>query len=138
MTGSATVAGGEVTAARVRINLLALTSGGKAAPQFGASLDTQQYPDATVVLDRPVALGAAFASGAVVAVGSTVTLTLHGVSNVVTVPLAARRDAATLRIAGSIPVSFAAWGITRPKGYGALGSLADHGQAEFLLVLQRG
>ncbi len=54
-----------------------------------------------------------------------------------TVPLSARRDAANMEVAGSIPVTFADWGIAGPKGYGMLGSLADHGVAEFLLVLHR-
>jgi hypothetical protein len=29
------------------------------------------------------------------------------------------------------------WGITQPGGFGILGSLADHGAAEFLLILHR-
>jgi hypothetical protein len=31
-----------------------------------------------------------------------------------------------------------AWGIKGPGGFGFLGSLADHGMAEFLIVLHRG
>ena len=29
------------------------------------------------------------------------------------------------------------YSIARPRGYGAFGSLSDHGVAEFLLILQR-
>ena len=36
---------------------------------------------------------------------------------------------------GSIPVPFGTWGIKGPKGYGAIGSLASHGIAEFRLIL---
>lgn len=50
-------------------------------------------------------------------------------------PLTVRRDGADLRAAGSFPVAFSDWNIAQPKGYGLLGSLADHGTAEFLLVL---
>ena len=39
--------------------------------------------------------------------------------------------------AGSIPVTFSAWHIKGPGGFGFLGSLADHGTAEFLLTLNR-
>jgi hypothetical protein len=35
------------------------------------------------------------------------------------------------------PLVLSAWGITRPAGYGPLGSLADHGVVEFFLVLDR-
>jgi len=34
-------------------------------------------------------------------------------------------------IADGLPIAITGYGITRPKGYGALGSLADHEGAEF-------
>ena len=49
-----------------------------------------------------------------------------------TVGVVARRDGTTLRVAGSIPVAFSAWGIKAPASFG---SLAGHGTAEFLLTL---
>jgi len=55
----------------------------------------------------------------------------------VAVTIAARRDGTTLRVAGSIPVAFSAWGIKAPASFGLLGSLADHGIAEFLLTLRQ-
>jgi len=135
VTGTVTIAGSRVTTASLRVNLRSLTSAGKPAPQFATSLDTQRYPVATLSLAGPVAFGAPFASGSTTTLTATEQLTLHGVTRTVTVPLSARRDAATIEVAGSIPVSFSDWGISRPQGYGALGSLADHGVAEFLLVL---
>jgi polyisoprenoid-binding protein YceI len=138
VTGNATIAGGQVTTADLRLGLLALTSGdAKPAPQFGISLDTRRYPDATVSLTRPVTLDAAFTSGTTVTVDAAGTLALHGVTHTVTVPLSVRRDGTSIEIAGSVPVAFADYGITEPAGYGGLGSLADHGVAEFLLVLHR-
>lgn len=138
VTGTVTIADGQATAAALRIGLRALTSGpGKAAPQFGISLDTQHYPDATISLAQPVALDATFSSGATISVNATGKLTLHGVTRSVTVALLVRRDAADINVAGSFPVAFVEYGISGPHGYGALGSLADHGTAEFLLVLRR-
>ena len=137
VTGTVTVEGGRVTTAHLRINLLALTSGGKPAPQFGTSLDTQRYPDATVDLAASVAPDAGFASGAVATVSATGQLNLHGVTHTVTVPVSMRRDGAEVGVAGSFPVNFADWSIARPEGYGWIGSLADQGTAEFLLVLHR-
>jgi hypothetical protein len=51
--------------------------------------------------------------------------------------LSARRDGPDLQVAGSIPVDLAYWGIRDPAGAGVLGSLADHGEAEFRLTLTR-
>jgi polyisoprenoid-binding protein YceI len=138
VTGTIRIADGQAVTADLRVGLLALTSGdAKPAPQFGISLDTQQYPDATIKLTQPVTLDAAFASGAILTVNTAGTLTLHGITRTVTVPLSIRRDGTDIDVAGSIPVAFADYGIARPGGYGALGSLADHGEAEFLLVLHR-
>ena len=138
VTGLVTVSGGQVRAADLRIGLLSLTSGaGKPAPQFGLSLDTKQYPDATVGLSQPVVLDASFASGTTLGVNATGRLTLHGVTRTITVALSARRDGTGIDVAGSFPIAFADYDIAGPKGYGALGSLADHGVAEFLLVLRR-
>jgi hypothetical protein len=55
-------------------------------------------------------------------------------------PRAARQvcDGTALQVAGSIPVTFSTWDITGPSGYGFLASLANHGVAEFLLILHRG
>jgi len=55
----------------------------------------------------------------------------------VTVSVSVRRDGTTLQVAGSIPVTFLAWHIKAPGGFGFLGSLADHGVAEFLLTLRQ-
>jgi hypothetical protein len=63
-------------------------------------------------------------------------LTLHGVTRTVTTSLSARRDAAGIAVVGAVPVRFADWNITPPTGYGPFGSLADHGVAEFLLILR--
>jgi len=49
--------------------------------------------------------------------------------------MVARRDGSMIEVAGSMPVALADWGIVGPTGYSVLGSLADHGTAEFLLVL---
>jgi YceI-like domain len=127
-----------LVAANQRVGLVALTTGdAKPAPQFGISLDTQRYPDATIGLTQPVTLDAAITSGTTLTVNAAGTLTLHGVTRTVTVALSVRRDGASIDAAGSVPVAFADYGIAGPKGYGGLGSLADHGVAEFLLVLPR-
>jgi polyisoprenoid-binding protein YceI len=138
VTGAITVSGGRVTAATFRIDLAAITVTGKTQPQFTRSLDTASHPVAMFALARPAPLGPAFASGATVTVTGLGDLTLRGVSRLVTFTITGRRDGMTLEAAGSIPVTFSAWGIRGPAGFSFLGSLANHGVAEFLIVLRHG
>ena len=137
VTGTIVISRGQVTRAVFRIDLASITVAGKTAPQVARSLDTTQYPTATITLARPVTLPPAFTSGATITVRAPGNLTLRGTTRLVTVTLAARRDGTALRAAGSIPVAFSRWGITEPASYGIIGSLASHGTAEFLLVLHR-
>lgn len=137
VTGRIALSGSRITSARFNIDLAAMKVGGKAQPQFATSLDTKNHPKATFALTEPTRLDSAFTSGGTITSKATGQLAIHGVSKLVTFTVSSRRDGAALQIAGSIPVAFSNWGITGPKGYGSLGSLADHGKAEFLLVLHR-
>jgi polyisoprenoid-binding protein YceI len=138
VTGALVISGGRLTSAAVRVDLTAVKVGGKTQPQFAKSLGTARYPDATFTLTRPVTLSPAFATGATIKVTATGLLELNGASRQVTFTVSGRRDGTALQVAGSIPVTLSAWGIKEPSGYGFLGSLADHGVAEFLLLLHQG
>jgi YceI-like domain len=137
VTGTLVISGDRVVRAAFRIDLTAVTVGGKAQPQFARSLGTRADPVATVTLLRPVTLGPGFAGGSVATVTVPGRLALHQVSRTVTVTLSGRRAGSTLQAAGSMPVVFSRWGIQGPAGFGVLGSLANHGVAEFLLILRR-
>jgi polyisoprenoid-binding protein YceI len=138
VTGVVVVSGGRLTSAAVRVDLTAVKVGGKTQPQFAKSLGTARDPVATFTLIRPVTLSPAFAAGATIRVTATGLLELNGVSRQVTFTVSGRRDGTALQVAGSIPVTFSAWDIKGPSGYGWLGSLANHGVAEFLLILRQG
>lgn len=136
VTGTVIVSAGQVTSARLRVDLTAIRVNGRAQPQFADSLAVRRYPAATFTLTRPVPLSPSFTTGAVFTATATGRLAMHGTARPVTVTIRARRDGAAVQLAGSIPVAFRGWAIRGPKGYGLLGSLADHGIAEFLLVLR--
>ena len=135
--GSLVVSGDQLVSGTIRVDLRAITVNGKRQAQFAASLGTREYPAATFTLGRPVPLGPAFAAGRRVTADITGRLTMHGVSRLVAVTLPARRSGSVIQAAGRVPVVFAAWRIKGSAGFGFLGSLADHGVAEFLLVLHR-
>ncbi len=137
VSGTVAIAGDQVTSATFRIDLAAVKVNGKAQPQFAKSLDTRAFPEATFTLAKPVELGSSFASGATVRIGAAGWLTMNGITRPVTATVAARRDGAALEVAGSIPVTFSAWDIKGPAGYGPFASLANHGTAEFLISAHR-
>ena len=60
VTGTTVISGGRITRAVFRIELTSITVAGKTQPQFAQSLDTTQYPGATITLARPVTLPPAF------------------------------------------------------------------------------
>ncbi|GAA2853137.1 hypothetical protein Acy02nite_50890 [Actinoplanes cyaneus] len=139
VTGAMTMTGNRIDSVEATIDLLGLTTDGKQpAPQFATSLETGRFPHATVRLAEPVSLDDAFASGATTEFSAIGELTLHGVTHRAPAALTARRDATGIAVTGSLPVHFADWSIAEPEGYGALGSLADHGTAEFRLILHAG
>ena len=137
VSGTITVASSQVTWATFHVDLTTIKVGGKSQPQFAKSLDTQDHPDATFTLTQPVTLSPAYTSGSAITTTATGQLTMRGASHLVTFTISARRDGALLQAAGSIPITFSRWDIYRPQGYGSVASLADHGIAEFLLVLHR-
>ncbi len=137
VTGTVVVAGAAISRAMFRVSLGAIRVNGKTRqPQLVKSLGVPAHPLATVTLARPVPLPAAFSSGGVITRTVAATLTLNGVSRPVLVTLSARRDGTALEAAGSMPVAFRDFRITGPAGFGFLGSLANSGTAEFLLVLR--
>jgi polyisoprenoid-binding protein YceI len=137
VTGTLTISSGRVTQATLRVDLATIKVNGKAQPQFARSLGTRAHPAATFALAQPVSLGSSFVAGATITRTATGRLTMHGVSHPVTVTISGRRDGSQLQAAGSIPVAFTSWGIKAPGGLGFLGSLANHGTAEFRLILHR-
>jgi deazaflavin-dependent oxidoreductase (nitroreductase family) len=137
VTGTIVIARNTVTSAAFRVNLTTVKVNGKAQPQFALSLGTRHHPVATLALAKPVLLDPALASGGTIALAAAGRLTMNGFSRPVTVMLTARRDGGELQAAGAIPVTFGPWGIREPGGLGFLGSLADNGEADFVLILRR-
>ena len=137
VTGTIVLAGDTVTSARLTVGLTAIRVDGKTEKQLVSSLATARYPDATFTLSHSVALSPAFAAGATIRLAAAGVLSMHGISQPVTVILAGRRSGATLQVAGTIQVTFARWHIAGPGGLGFLGSLASNGIAEFLIILHR-
>ena len=137
-SGALAISGDRVTSATFRVGLASVKLNGKTQPQFVTSLHTGRFPVATVTLASPAAFGASLGTGGTVRVTAAGRLSLNGLTRPVTVTVSGRRDGASLEITGTIPVAFSRWDIKGPGDLGFIGSLADHGVAEFLLTLHHG
>lgn len=101
----------------------------------GQALRTDQFPTATFVLTEPVSLEEAPEAGSVVQADATGELTIAGSTQPVTVSVQVRSDGSTAEIAGSIPITFADFGVEAPN----LGfvSVEPTGFVEFQLTAAR-
>lgn len=101
----------------------------------GRIMDVATYPTATFRLARPIELGSIPPEGRQIEAQATGELTLRGTTRPVSVRVRAQLTGGAIRVAGTIPVVFAEWGIPNPS-FGPI-STADRGEVEFLLVLAR-
>jgi polyisoprenoid-binding protein YceI len=138
VTGSLTIEGTTVTDAAITADLTTLQSDNHNRDRqlSNQALETGTYPQATFTLTAPIELGSEPVEGQVVDVTATGDLALHGVTKSVQVPLQARLEGNTIAVAGSLPVAFADYGITKPRAMVVL-SVADSGTLELLIHFTR-
>ncbi|MFD6448621.1 YceI family protein [Promicromonospora sp. NPDC060204] len=118
VTGSGTVADGELTAASVEVDLASITTDESARDgQFQGILDTRTYPTATFELTDPVDI-TAVADGGTVTVDAPGTMTIKGVTHEVTAGLEIRLaddgGDVVAELAATVPVTFADYGVEAP------------------------
>ncbi|MFI2362260.1 YceI family protein [Promicromonospora sp. NPDC019610] len=118
VTGSGTVADGELTAASVEVDLASITTDESARDgQFQGILDTRTHPTATFELTGPVDI-AAVADGGTVTVDAPGTMTIKGVTQDVTASLEIRLadddGDVVAELAATVPVTFADYGVEAP------------------------
>jgi polyisoprenoid-binding protein YceI len=135
--GAVRIDGTTVVSAEFTADLTTVTSDeSRRDNQFrGRIMDVATYPTATFRLTSSIALGSIPPEGRRVTVEVSGELTLRGTTRPVRFRVEAERSSGTIRVAGSIPITFADWGIPNPS-FGPI-STEDHGELEFLLVLKR-
>jgi len=138
VSGSLTIAGTKVTAVTVDADLTGLKSDdnrrdGQLSHQ---GLETSTYPTATFSLTSPIDLGSVPADGAAVSVTATGKLTLHGQTKDVQIPLKAKLSGNTIVVTGSLEITFADYGISKPNSFAVL-SIADTGTLELQLFFTK-
>lgn len=99
------------------------------------ALRTDEHPEASFVLAEPVTLERVPAAGETVQTSAVGELTLAGVAQTVTAEVQLRSDGTSAEIVGSIPITFADYGVAAPS----LGfvTVEPEGLVEFQLVAER-
>ena len=138
--GTVTIAGSgsnlSVSAASLSVDVNTLTSDRAMRDQriHSMGLQSDRYPTATFVLTNPIALPATVGNGQVFTVSATGQLTIHGVTQTVTMPIQARVTGSQVQLAGSITFPFSEFGMT-PPSIGGFVSVQDNATMEFAVNL---
>jgi polyisoprenoid-binding protein YceI len=133
VSGSMTITGQQVTAASFSVDMTSITSNqGIRDSQFqGRIMDTAAFSTATFALTSPIDLGTPPNDGVQKPYSAVGKLTLHGTTKPITVTLTARRTANVIGVQGSVPITFADYGIDNPSGGPA--SVGNTGQMAFVV-----
>ncbi len=138
VTGSMTIAGTSVSAVDLTADLTKLKSSEsrRDSQVQGRILQTAKFPNATLKLTKPINFGKVPVEGAAVTQKGSVELTLKGVTKTVDVSVSARLKAGKIEIAGSIPLTWADWGIEDPSFAGQI-TVEPKGLMEFIVVFAK-
>ena len=134
VTGQIVMSGKQVGSGTFEADMTTVTSDqSRRDNQFqGRIMNTSQFPKATFALTSPITLSKVPANGAKITANTTGALTLHGTTKSVNFTVEATRTGDTIQVSGSIPVTFADYGIDNPSF--ASVTTKDHGELEFLLL----
>jgi polyisoprenoid-binding protein YceI len=138
VTGTMTVAGDTVEAARIEADLTRLTSDetrrDNAIRQRG--LESERFPTATLELAAPIRLAHAPVQGREVRGQGKGRLTVHGVTREVDLDLRGRWNGSTIQVVGQLPVKMSDYQIQAPR-FGPVVSIEDSLAVDLNLVFER-
>lgn len=134
VTGDLEIEGDSAVSGTITVDLASVESDSDERDgQFrGRIMNTEQFPEATFELTEPADFGSAPDVNEQVTAEATGDLTIHGETNSVTFELTAQRTADGFRTNGTIPLTFADYGIDAPN-FGGI-TVEDEGSIEFLLT----
>jgi polyisoprenoid-binding protein YceI len=138
VTGTMTIAGTTVPNASFEVDMTTLTTddGRRDNAIRTQAIETARFPTATFVLTQPISLGSIPADGQQIQVDAQGSLTLHGVTKAVTIPLQAQRKGDVIAVVGSLEVPFSDYSISQPRAAAVL-SVEDKGTFEVQLFFSR-
>ena len=137
ITGALTIEGTTATAVDIEVQIDSIKSDSalRDGRFAGDIMNADEFPTATFQLTEPIEFGSIPADGEQLTATATGDLTLRGVTNPVTFELTAQTTDGRIGVLGSIPVTFADYGIDNPS-FGQVRT-EDQGLVEFVLVFER-
>lgn len=138
VTGTLVAEGTTITAVSVTVDLTGLASdnGARDGQLRTQALETNTFPEGTFELTTPIDIGSIPAEGETVVFGATGELTLHGVTNTVTLDVNGTVQSGKLIVVGSTPIVMSDYGIEPPQAP-IVASIEDEGVMEVSLVFSR-
>lgn len=137
VTGSITIEATTLTAAEFEVDLTTITTNdSRRDDRVQSALDTGEFPTATFTLTEPVDLGEAAATGGDVAVTAAGDLTIHGVTNPITIDIEARVVDDRIALVGSTEITFSDYDVAVPEAPIVV-SAEDNGTLELQFILER-
>lgn len=142
VTGSIEVSGTQIVAADFTADMTQLITDNASRTDAlrgrSGGLETDTFPEARFVLTQPIELGQTPVEGAEVTATAVGDLTVHGVTNQVSIPLTAELQAGLVVIFGTLPdMVLADYDIPKPEAVVVLG-VEDVAAMELQLFLSRG
>lgn len=137
VTGTMTIAGGQVTAATIEADLTRLQSDEFRRDDYLrlSGLETDTYGTATFALTEPIALPTDLPAGRPFQLTAVGDLTLHGVTRPVELPLQAQWDGKVIDLAGGVTITLADYAIDPPSN--SITSVAGSGEIELQVTFTR-
>lgn len=135
ITANLQFAGSDVTDLQVTVDMTTLTSdrSQRDSAMRTRGLETNTFPEASFALTAPVSLGAVPAEGDTFSALAAGELTLHGVTQPVTLSLEGSLVDGVVVVVGSVEIALADYDIEKPTGFSVL-SIADVGLLEVQLA----
>jgi polyisoprenoid-binding protein YceI len=148
VTGGLTISGTTVSEAQFTVDMTSLEYtdsppgldvGNRKAALKRLGIQTDQFPESSFKLTKPIDFGKVPADGQKIEAEATGELTLHGVTKPVTFQVDAQLDGGDLKVGDHSPVEvkLADYNIDRPVA-GPVAEVADTGSFEFRLILNKG
>ncbi len=135
--GSITIDGSTLTAATFEVDMTTITTeDSRRDDNVQDAIESNEFPTASFVLSEAIELGDGAAEGEALAVDATGELTIHGITQLVTIPLEAQLVGETVVVVGSIDIMFSDYGVEVPESQIVI-SVEDFGTMEFQLLFTR-
>jgi len=135
VSGHLVASGSTIEIVEISVDLLGLTSDSRFRDSQlkSQALETEQFPFAMFVLSEPIAVDAVPLDGTETTFDAVGQLTVHGVTNDVTIPLEATTADGLLFVVGGVEVALAEYDIDTPNAPRVAG-VSDVATMEFSLV----